>query len=146
LENALKVLGKLATRQDKEQRWKRPRLLAVFSDRTQASWEAKAISSLQALVDQVPPTYERLPGLQAGLSELMPLLAELRQRLPLAEPDLNDQLDKLRSQITAVRADDYPDPAATTEIAAFRPRVRELLAALPADNDQLSQEARDYRT
>jgi hypothetical protein len=149
LENALKILGKLSGQKDKDERWKRPRLLCVFSDRTQASWETKATRSLQALVDQVPPTYARLAALQAELAGLIKILPELRERLPLlkefADQDLKDSLEKLRTRLTEVRADDYPDEATTTPIVTVRPRLRELLTVLPADSDKLPQAARDYR-
>lgn len=149
VENALKILGRLATPGDKDERSKRPRLLAVFSDRTLVSWPAKATRNLQALVDAVPPTFERLGALQGELPGLMKLVLDAPQRLPLTSPyatgDLGDRIDKLRSQLGEVRADDYPDSATTTQISTLRPRLRELAAALPADDDKLAPEAREFR-
>jgi hypothetical protein len=149
LENALRLLSKLSGQKDKEQRWKRPRVLCVFSDRTQPSWQATATKDLQGLVDEVPPTFERLAALQAELPGLIKLLPDLRQRLTLAgdlnEQDLHDRLAKLRSRLDEVRADDYPDTPTTTPICEVRKLLRKLLAALPADDDKLAPEMREVR-
>jgi hypothetical protein len=148
LQSGLKILGKVAGQKDREERWKRPRVLCVFSDRTPASWDVKAADSLQALSDEVPPGYERLGALRTEAAALQKLLPELRQRLAVTgnfnEQDLQDRLDKLRDRLGEVRPDDYPDGATTTVIREVRVRLRKLLKELPRDSEQLAPEVRDY--
>src|SRR5262249_13197557 len=113
---ALELLARLGATRDDGQRWKRARLLGVFSDRTPASWDVRDRKSLQTLANQVPPTFERLAAVQAGLPELERLVGNLPQRLPavgqaFAGAALVDASKRLGERLAQLQADDYPDTA-----------------------------------
>jgi hypothetical protein len=155
LADALKLLGKIADDKKDSERAKRARVLFVFSDRTRAAWDIRQRKSLQTLANQVPPAFERLAAVRAEIPEMLQLLPELRQKLPLAasadfpEQVLIERLQKLQERIPQLRADDYPDAESTALLTVARGKQQDLLALLekPAEGEGSSEgeEAKVYR-
>jgi hypothetical protein len=151
LADAVKLLGKIADDKKEPERSKRARVLCVFSDRTKAAWDLQQRKNLQTLCNQVPPAFERLAAVREGITELLQLLPELRQKLPLAasadfpEQVLADRLQKLQERIPQLRADDYPDAEASSLLTVARGKQQDLLALLDKPGENLGEDAKVYR-
>jgi hypothetical protein len=70
----------------------RLRLLAVFSDRTRASWDGAQLPQLLDKLDRLPPAYDGLIDARSQIGSLQDLLGDLRRELPPAPGrDYNEQ-------------------------------------------------------
>lgn len=129
---ALRLFAKVAETRDEDERYKRARVLVVFSDRTRAAWDTQERRNLQTLANQVPPALERLAAVRGGVPELVKLLGESGQD----EQPLIDRLQKLADLIPQLRPETYPDAETTALIGAIRSRQQELAALLQKQSTQ----------
>jgi Aerotolerance regulator N-terminal len=149
---ALDLLGRIARLKDDEHRNERARVLAVFSDRTTASWDIAQRKSLQDLTNRVPPSFERLASVQSGIAEQLKLLPELNQRLPdigqsFPETPLVAALENLSERLAQLRREDYPDNVTQNLLAPVREKQQELLVLLerPVKNS-VATDGQEFRT
>jgi len=148
---ALQLLGRSAHTTDETQRGQRARVLCVFSDRTTASWDTRDRRSLQALANQVPPSYERLAAVQTGIAEQVKLLADLSQRWPAVGQSFPEQaliapLENLSERLAQLRREDYPDTATQALLIPVRAKQQELLALLEQNSGSVAADAQEHRT
>jgi hypothetical protein len=116
----------------------RLRLLAVFSDRTRASWDAGQLAALTDRLDRLPPMYEGLTEARGQLGSLHDMLRDLRQQLPPStgkdfnEQSLAESLTTLQNELTglAPEVERWPMNLNPARLEARR-LARELLAQVP---------------
>lgn len=152
LADAYQLFSKLAQDSTDVVGQRMPRVLCVFSDRTQASWEAKQVPHLQTLADAVPPPLERLLALQGGIGTKIALLKDLREKLPPApaqdypEQSLISHWEDLRQKIPSAHADNYPTPEWNKLLGQTRARSRDLLKLIRTkEPNELAAPVKDYR-
>jgi hypothetical protein len=131
LENAYRLLAEMAG-----DNRSLPRLLAVFSDRTRACWDAGQVAKLLDAADQVPPPLERLQRLRGTVPTLLDLLGRLRQEMPptagqdYAEQEMIALWRRLADLIPSLNSDNYPDRNSAELLAKLRGKTRALLGLL----------------
>lgn len=152
LADAYQVFGRLAQDTSDVVAQRMPRVLCVYSDRTQASWEAKQVPQLEILADAVPPPLERLIAVQGGIGAKIALLKELREKLPpqpaqdYPEQSLISHWEELRQKIPSAHADNYPAPEWNKLLGQTRARIRDMLKQLRARKpDDLTAQVEEYR-
>jgi hypothetical protein len=113
-----------------------PRLLAIFSDRTRASWDAGQLGKVQDAADQVPPSLERLQRIRGKVPALLDLLGRLRQEMPPAagkdypEQEVIALWQRLADRIPSLNPERYPDRDSAELLAKVRGKTRALLGIL----------------
>jgi hypothetical protein len=145
LADAYRLLEALAVDRDESLRTL-PRLLFVFSDRTQASWEPALLKNRQEDADRLPPFPAQIRTARDSIPKLVDLLKPLQQRLGIVGgPALSDKLEQLRTSETTVEGLEYPDAPAAKLIPAIRGQVREIIRQAQAQGDRGTATVREYR-
>jgi Aerotolerance regulator N-terminal len=148
---ALELFGRVARTSDESHRNQRARVLGIFSDRTPASWDTRERRNLQSVANLVPPSFERLQAVHAGIPEQVKLLSELGQRLPAVHQSLPEQalvtaLENLSERLSQLRIEDYPDTSTQPLLSAVRGKQQELLAFLEQDSSNMAPDAKEFHT
>ncbi len=126
-----------------------PRLLCVYSDRTAACWDTKAVPALHDGREAVPPSLEQLHKVYGTLPALIELLGQLRQQLPPADGEnfgdltLTGLLGQLRKRAPVYGQEDYPDRKISDLVASVRGEARQLTVQL--QKREAKDEAKAYR-
>ena len=119
----------------------RPRLLAVFSDRTRSCWDGGQLAALLDKLDRIRPTYEGLSEARSKIGALGDMLRDLRQQAPpppgkdYAEQSLIEALAALQSDLAGLSADaDRWSDNLGPSVRQARRLARDLLAQLPRED------------
>jgi hypothetical protein len=151
IEDAYRLFEGLARARGDESSRRMARLLAVFSDRTRASWDASRLQALHDAQDRVPPPFERLSSIRDRVPGVVELLGELPSRLPGGQDlpgkdSLIEALEKARERASELTEDEYPDRDLGRFLSTARVRTRELLRGLDKLSEDLPAAAKEYRT